>query len=199
MSRRQLLLVSVLLWGQAAAAAEILRLDIVRHGTVYELALDARLATPVSRVMALITDYEHLSEINPDLREVEVLRPGPPTRVRMLSEACFWLFCYRLTHVEDFSRLPDGLEAVIVPELSEFRSGRVSWHVHAEGTGTRIYMHARLEPDFLVPPVIGPVMIRSGLRRMAGQTVTALERYGRQGPRSGTSHSPDSPASSPLR
>ncbi len=189
---RYLLLVPTLLWGYCLPAAEVLSLKVVQRGPVYELELDARVAIPASTVLALITDYPNLPEINPDLSAVEVLRQGPPARVRMLSEACFWLFCYRLTHVGDFQPLPDGLKVVIVPGLSEFRSGLVSWHVHAEGGGARVYMRARLEPAFPVPPLIGPLLIRSGLRRMAEQTLIALERRGLQGPRSGTSHSPGS-------
>ena len=194
---RSLLALVMALWVGSAAAAEVLSLEVVHRGPVYELELDARVAIPASTVLALITDYQHLPEINPDLSEVEILRQGPPTRVRMLSEVCFWLFCYDITHVEDFEPLPDGLEAVIVPELSEFHSGLVSWHVHAEGEGARVYMHALLEPAFPVPPLIGPLLIRSGLRRMAEKTVTALERRGLQGPRSGTSHSPGNPVRLP--
>ena len=169
----------LLFWQIPLQGAEIESLELQEQAGRYRVQLVALMDRPRELVMRLITDYRLLPRINPYVVEARTI-PGaspPAQRVALLSEGCLLLFCRRLHHTQDFSRQRWVLVAVMVPALSDFRSGLLRWSLEApDPRHTRIRMVAQLEPDFWLPPLIGPVLLRHALQRMALRSVEELER-----------------------
>ncbi len=79
--------------------------------------------------------------------------------------------------LKKFELLPSGdIVAEIVPERSEFKSGRTVWRVCSMGDRSRIEYESTMEPDFFIPPVIGKFMAKKSIRTEVATSFTNLER-----------------------
>jgi len=167
------------LWTPVAQGGEIVSLEVSNAGNRYRVELIATLAQPREKMMHLITDYRLLKLVNPYVRESRPV-PGatpPAQRVLMVSEGCLLLFCRKVRHTQDFTRRGWMLESVMVPSMSDFRSGWLRWWLELTADGnTRIRMQAEVEPAFWIPPLIGPPLLRHTLRKMAEETIAGLEQ-----------------------
>lgn len=173
---RTLLVCLLCTTGATVQAAEIVSLTTDHDGVLYRLRIEAVVSAPLASVRRIISDYVNLPAINPALREATVLDAGPPTRVRFVTETCFWLFCLKVIHVQDFREDPGGLYAEIVAELSDFRSGWVDWRMKEMVGGSRIVVTIEVEPDFTMPPLIGPYLLRKNMVEIARDSIIGLER-----------------------
>lgn len=160
-------------------AAEIVELETSHRNGEYGLEMTVGLSAPRDRVLDVLTDYATLSELNPSIVEVMVLAADDPdvTRVRTRIKRCVLFYCPELVRVEDVRNTPEGgLNAVLVPALSDFSSGEASWaFVEVDGL-TQVSYQARFRPDFWVPPLIGPAIIRGALEEEARILFENVER-----------------------
>ena len=153
------LLVCLLCLPVCVFAGEVLQSSVELDDGVYRIAVDARIDAAADDVYRMITDYEHLGAINHAIVESRIVDTfGPDShRVQSVIRACILFFCRRVHQVQDIVR--SGRRRVvadILPERSDFRSGRAEWRLEPAGTATLMHFSARLEPAFLVPPLIGP-------------------------------------------
>ncbi len=173
---------TMLLLATSVAAESIDQLEVTHDGTRYRLALSARLDAPAAASYRRFSDFSRLPQIN-DAVEGVILLPGAATgatRVQTIVRVCVSFFCRRLLQVQDIRPLPDpqtmGLEAVVIPALSNLRFGHATWQMSECGTQTCLQFNAELEPDFWVPPLIGSWAIERAMRREAVQTAQGIER-----------------------
>jgi hypothetical protein len=131
----------------------------------------------------LITDYDHLQDINPAVRESRILRTDSPERcrIRVVTRVCVLFYCRNITQSQDMVHLPGYLiEATILPENSDFRRGHAQWRLTAVGDVTLMHFSAELVPDFFMPPLIGPWLIRREMVNQITEIVMIIEaRYHR--------------------
>ncbi len=168
-------------------AAQIGMANAEREGQRYRVHVEARLAAPLDAVRALLTDYPHLGRVNPSIKSSVVLPSATPgiERVRLVSEVCVWIYCKRLHQVQDMRQSGAGvLEATVLPDVSDFRYGYARIALRSVPGGTSFSMRGELEPDFWIPPFIGPWLIKRKLLEEARVTVEQLERLasGRERP-----------------
>ena len=163
----------------AATAGEILASSVTHTDGRYELAIRARINAPGDAVLRAITDYSNLAAINPDIEVSELLgtTPAGVSTVRTVIHVCILVFCKQ---VEQLQRVtyPDAgtIEAVIVPEGSDFRSGFARWQLlPVAAATTELQFTETFEPDFWVPPLIGPWLIQRKLVREVAETVMYIE------------------------
>lgn len=147
----------------AVAAAQVTVNEITRDGDRYEVAFDVRIAAPTDRLIRYLTDYAHYSEYFHSIRESTLLAGTPRAvqRVRLRLRGCVWLFCRTVTFVKDVTAAADGeIRAHIEPRLSDFREATEYWRVTPVAGETRLQYRAALVPDFFVPPLIGPWLLK---------------------------------------
>ncbi len=147
---------------------------------VYTVAFDMQLDADTAQVRALMTDYDHLdrlSDIVTNSRVLDVMANGDK-RIQLDMHACVWIFCRMVHRVQDVTTLEDGdLRTRAVPERSDFSQAVERWHIEATPRGTRIRYNAQLTPNFFVPPLLGPYLIKQAIRRellSAAQHLEAL-------------------------
>jgi hypothetical protein len=180
--------VLALLLMQAATAAEVQEVTVSRDGPRYHVDMRARLAVPAARAYAVFSDYRRLPLINPAVRSATVLGSEPDGDTRLATELhlCVAFFCRELKQVQDMRRFREGdalgLSADVLPQDSDLKFGHARWLMRPCGNGTCLDFSAELEPDFWVPPLIGPWLIEHKLRAQAITTSAGIERLAAQAP-----------------
>jgi hypothetical protein len=97
--------------------------------------------------------------------------------VRTVVNVCILVFCKRVQQLQHVTYpRADTIEAVIVPEGSDFRSGFARWRLASiSALTTELEFNQTFEPDFWVPPLIGPWLIRRKLVGEVAETVMYIE------------------------
>ena len=172
--------VFAVLWllSSVSQAGDILASRVSHEGDRYTLTVTARIDAPLDTVYRSITDFDNLDAINPDIEESQLLTTRPPDtrRVRSVIKVCLLTFCKRVQQVQDVTLLSGhAIEAVIVPEGSDFRSGVARWQLTPSGASTELVFSNSFEPDFWVPPVIGGWLIKRKLVWEVAETARHIE------------------------
>ena len=184
MPNRVLFLLWLALGSVGAQAGEVLVAQVDHDRGLYRLELDMRLDAGKGHVWRLLTDYRNYGQLNDAIRESEILAEhGPGSyRVRTVTRACVYFFCKTVHEVQDVTEVPGRyISASVLPAMSDFRHGVARAYIWPEGGNTRVRILAEVEPDFWIPPVIGPWLISRKLHAEAQETLRNVERL--SGPR----------------
>ena len=172
------LLISLSLFPCALLAGEILDSSVTHDGAVYRLSITARVDAPLTVVYQSITDFTNLAAINPSIEESQILelQGADRQRVRSVIRVCILVFCKRVEQVQDVTLVDSHtVVATMVPGAGDFRAGSARWALMAVGTATDLYFTETFEPDFWVPPLIGPWLIEKKLVREVAETTLSIE------------------------
>ena len=170
-----LLLCAVVPW---LSAGDLTELQVTETGGIYRIRMAMVVHAPAKYVRGVLTDYAHIYRLNPSIIESDILASPEQgvVRVRTLVVGCVAFFCRRVGRVEDVHELASGdLQAAIVPELSDLKSGAAEWRLQREGEHTLVTYRAHMEPDFFIPPLIGSYFVRRNIRKEIMTTFTRLE------------------------
>lgn len=123
----------------------------------YRVALQAVLDAPVDAVAAVLTDFAGYRDLDPRIRESEVLDSTGAGEVllRTRLEICAGYFCRTIDRVERVTRGRASLTAEVVPGRSDLRRGLTLTRWRSAQARTRVVYSAEFEPDFWVPAFIG--------------------------------------------
>jgi Polyketide cyclase / dehydrase and lipid transport len=165
--------------GGLAVAATIRTLDISRDHGRYELTADTFMDAPAEGIFDVLTDYDHFDRISSIYKDSGYLDPdadGTPivfTRV----EGCVLFYCHKMRRVERLEATePSYIRTVTLPEQSDFKYATSEWKLEPEGDGTRVVYKLVMEPDFWVPPVVGPWYLKRTLLQGGTRAITRIER-----------------------
>jgi hypothetical protein len=166
------------------AATTLDHLDVSRQRGRYFMDADARLdATPES-IYAVLTDYadNRFGRIS-SAAESGYLEPDadgtPMIFTRM--EGCVLWHCMSLQSTERLeTEEPYRIKSITIPESSNFRYNTSEWLLEPDGDGTRLIYNLEMEPDFFVPPIVGPWYLKRMLSQHAARIVTRIERFARE-------------------
>jgi hypothetical protein len=160
----------------AAAAATIEVLETAHDEGRYTVSFEVVLTADRDKVWQIMTDYEQLPRISKTIVESRVLKQEDShhQRVGLTLQGCILFFCKTLKRVMNIeARPPQEILMTEDPAHSDFRYAVERWGIMAEGSGTRLNYSAELEPNFFIPPLIGPVAVKYFLRREI--RITAIE------------------------
>lgn len=166
--------------GIPAQAGEVRSVEVTQSGDQYNLDVVMQVASEPAVVWAIVTDYAQLDRISPIIIESQLLesRHDNSQRRKLITDSCVWFFCVKATMVEDIIESGEGtIMATIVPEYSDYSYGQSEWQVRPQpGGGTRMHYRGTLDPDYWIPPLIGPWLIERKLRSEAEQMIRSIER-----------------------
>lgn len=171
----------LLLIGAAQAAAEEPTVSVSRDDDLYSVQMQARLSMTPALVHQTFTHYENLPRINPAIEQVQLRAGGAPaTRLYTQVRVCVAFFCKHIHQVQDIrTSIENGayaLDALVLPAESDLKRGAAHWRITPCGVGSCLSFNAQLEPDFWVPPLLGPWLIERKLEQEARITVSGIER-----------------------
>jgi len=160
------------------ASADSVLVDVSRGvGNTYKFNMQFVANAPASRVIEVITDYQNLTELNSLIKSSRLL-PSPEQgidRVELITEGCMLFFCKKIRRVEDV-KVEEGLgiTSVIIPSLSDFKSGDTQWTFTAQNQNTVVTFQASMVPDFWMPPFVGPYMLKKQLHKQLRYTANKI-------------------------
>lgn len=175
-------------WAMSAMALEIERIELDADRGVYRLDAASVIDAPPHFVYAILVDFDNFYRLTDGIVETRRLPPGLMGYERAYTrvETCVLFFCRRIEKVDLVSATPnEALLTTAIPEESDFRIYVASWRLTpgpAEDQ-TRVAYAATMDPDFWVPPLIGPWAIERKLRQTAEQMAREIERLYQTGGR----------------
>ncbi|MFV9615814.1 MAG: SRPBCC family protein [Gammaproteobacteria bacterium] len=160
-------------------ANEVTEFEVTEEKGVFHIRASVVVHVPAKYVRAVLTDYVHIYRLNPSVVESEVLtsQDDNVTRVRTKVIGCVVSYCTEIERVDDVRVLASGdIQAKIVPQSSQFKSGVALWQIRPMGENTLLTYVAEMEPDFFIPPLIGTSIVKDKLQDEVMISFTALER-----------------------
>ncbi|MEZ5444895.1 MAG: SRPBCC family protein, partial [Gammaproteobacteria bacterium] len=123
----------------------------------------------------VLTDFEHLSEFVPDMRSSRVVSaPGEPLRVEQQGVARVLFFERRIDVV--FAIDLDPLRSVRFHAV-DGNLRRMAGHWRLSGRdGCHIEYRALSTPEFWIPPLIGPALMRAQVRDQFNGVLKEISR-----------------------
>lgn len=145
----------------------------------------------IDETYEVFSDWDLATEFSSAIVEARNLGPDELGRTGFYirNRGCVLFFCKSLVREGYFeSESPRLLQAFTDPEKSDFRFCEESWEFAEQDGGTRIRYVLNFEPDFWVPPAIGPYMIKRKLKSDGGDALDRIEVMARErGAASGSS------------
>ena len=169
-----------------ATAVTLEQAEIRFRGNSYHYRFSARLEARPEAVRAVVTDYDRLARINNDivLSRVLVRYDEASLKRQLLMKHCVLVFCFDLDFVERVDFLSNGdITTRVIPGEGNFLHGDTVWRFEALPDGaTRVTMEGDQEPDFFIPPVIGPLIMKRTFLREISETNERIETLARDEP-----------------
>lgn len=179
--RRGLAALALCAAGAAAAAGSVLeRVEVTRNAERYLLEGEVVIRAPRASVYAVITDFEHLAELDDGIAESRVVErlDDRTTLVYTRLNGCVIVFCREVERLERVERVSDSeIVAHSIPDDSgdiAYSSSR--WLLSTEGDTTRVVYATEIDPAFWIPPLIGTAVVRKVLRDRVRATLGNLEQ-----------------------
>jgi len=166
-----------------ANASQFVLLEVNQQADIFIVHVEMNFEAPAERVRSILTDYENLDRLNASITSSEIIGASQNGIVRVLTRFsnCVLFFCMDIQKVEDISEDEHGrILVVMVPDSSNFHSGQTSWQVLSTGSGSRVILHANLEPDLWLPSWLGSTIIKNTLRREIQESFDNLECLARR-------------------
>ena len=170
----------------ALGAADIRLLEVEKEDDAYVFGSLTFLQASPEAVFAVLLDYDQYPRISGVYKESRYIEPAEDGRPRVYTraEGCILWVCRELIKTETLHVTPHShISAVVESAGSNLSSGRTDWWLEAEGEGTLLHYRMSLTPDFWVPPLIGPLVIRIALKRAGSRAVLRLEGLALERPR----------------
>lgn len=165
-----------------AAAATVVNADVTHAGGRYIVTFDVRIDAHSAEVRRHLSDYAHYTRLSDSITESRIVRVYSPTHVRVAVrlDSCILIFCKVLNVVREVETLDNGdIVTEVDPAESDFSEARERWHISEDTGATRLTYAAELVPSFYVPPLIGPWLLKSRIRRELRTTAERLESLAR--------------------
>ena len=191
--RKSLLLVAIgVCYISASIAATLRNVDVSRDHDRYRVVADTHLDASPEAIYKVLLDfdndrYQRISEIYKESSYLPPDRDGTPlvyTRV----EGCLLLYCKSMRRVERLEVVtPKFIRSRTVPERSDFKYTLSEWRFEPEGDGTRVTYLMEMEPNFELPPFVGPWFLKRTLLQGAPRAIEQIELLAQQEQRTAAS------------
>ena len=165
-----------------ALAFDFIDTEVTEDNGIFHIKVSAVIEAPPEYIRYVLADYAHVYRLSPAIIESEVLPTSPSgeKQVRTRLLLCTSVFCTEAERVDTVRMLKSGdLAAEIIPELSEFKSGKASWKITPMDGHSYLVYEAILEPDFFIPPVIGTHLVIQNIRDEFTTTFIRIEKIAR--------------------
>lgn len=165
--------------------ATLKSVEVTRERGRYHFVADTHLDAAPAAIYQVLLDFDNdrYSQISEIYKESGYLDPdsdGTPlvyTRV----EGCLLLFCMSMRRVERLEIVtPQLIRSKALPERSDFKYSTSEWTLAEEKGGTRVTYRMEMEPDFWLPPFVGPWFLRRTLLQGGVSAVERIEQLAQQ-------------------
>ena len=170
----------------ATAGALEVNTDWIAKSGVAQVQVDFSLPLTSGEVLNVLTDYEHMHQFVPDIYSVKLIHADENHKLLELKGAVEFFFIeFPIEVVMDVTFLPNGV--VYLQSVSGNLKVQGVVKVSQPGSETQVTYSARLQPAFWLPPVVGPALIGSQIKRQfSGQIAEMYRRHSNAAGAAGT-------------
>lgn len=183
MRRGFILLVMWVLAVNSAGAADLVSLEVDYKDGRYSMESVIWVDAGVDATYEVFSDWDLSTQFSTAIVEARDLDPDEQGRpgFYIRNKGCVLFFCKSLVR-EGYVETKDDylLQAYADPEKSDFRFCEESWEFVEQDGGTRVRYMLNFEPDFWVPPGIGPYMIKRKLSSDGGDAIGRIEEIAQE-------------------
>jgi len=168
----------LLLTVNSVLAGEVISSYVDEDDDHYIIRVDMRVDANLDDVYQHLTDLKNIHKLNNTIvSSVVKYSKGKEHEVEVLTSGCVLFFCTEQIQYQKVKELGNGYIMIhLDPDKSDFRSGQILWQVIAEKNSTRIIFAADFEPDFWIPPLIGPWILTDIFLKESQETIFELEK-----------------------
>jgi ribosome-associated toxin RatA of RatAB toxin-antitoxin module len=171
--QRLFLLALITTWASASASN---RVDVERVDSVVRIDATIHARASAELCYSVMTDFDHLADFLPGLQSSRIVSlPGEPLRLRQVGRSVLG-FPILAVDVTLAVILDPPREFTFMKITGNLRQMRGTWRFTGGTTECAIDYHAEIEPDFWVPPLIGPLLIKQQVRAQAKALVAEIHR-----------------------
>jgi hypothetical protein len=165
--------------------ATLRTVDVSRNQDRYQVVADTHLDASPEAIYKVLLDfdgdrYQRISEIYKESSYLPPDSDGTPlvyTRV----EGCLLRYCRSMRRVERLEVVtPQFIRSRTIPERSDFKYSLAEWTFTAEDGGTRVLYKMEMEPNFWLPPFVGPWFLKRTLLKGAPAAIDQIELLAQQ-------------------
>lgn len=185
MSARYWVLAAAVCSCSLAIPASLQQVRVEREGRRFHLVADAEMEATATAIYDVLVDYDddRFGQISEIYKESGYLAPdddGTPI-VYTLVEGCLVVFCRSMRRVERLEAIkPRFIRTTALPERSDFKYSQSEWVLVQDGDVTSITYQLTIEPDFWLPPFVGPWYLKRILQRGGIRAVARIEELANQ-------------------
>jgi carbon monoxide dehydrogenase subunit G len=168
-----LLVVLLIFAAGAAAGADT---DVRRTGKTFQVRAMIEAGAPLDLCYSVLTDFDRLADFIPGMQSSRVVSPpGEPLRLRQVgrTELPFSEYSFDVTLAVELDPPREITFERVAGNLQRMQ-GR--WLVAGDDTRCTIDYQAEIEPGIWVPPLIGPLLMRSQVARQIEGLESEIER-----------------------
>lgn len=162
-----LLCLTVLAPPGLAADTDVTDFDVkaVRNGERFDVEASAEFEAGVELAWAVLTDYDHLAEFIPGMKQSRVVsRESQAVVVDQSGEASLLFFTFPIQVRLAIEEQPfDRIESRAIS--GNFRELSGSYRLEKRGKRLLLGYSGRMTPDFAIPPLIGTLLVRNTVAR----------------------------------
>ncbi|MFK7888907.1 MAG: SRPBCC family protein [Gammaproteobacteria bacterium] len=170
------------MWAPAIGClgAELVDVTVEIDQKRYTVQSQVMVYAPIEAVFEVLADYdqfERVSSIFKDSRYIERDDIGNGVVFTQMRD-CVLFFCKTIDRTENIEVTPPtSIVTRAIPEKSDVKYGLSNWVLEEKDGATRVTFRMQMEPDFWVPPVVGPYFIRKFLREGSADAAQRLENF----------------------
>lgn len=160
-------------------AAELRDIVVERDDDLYRLRSTAWFGANQDALYEVLTNYELFRYFTSAIIESRNLEPDDKGRPRYFTrmEGCVLWWCKSFVRVGHLELKPvNDVVAIANPDKSDFKRSYERWQLVPESGGTVLIYEFEMEPDFWVPPVVGPFLIQRALKAGGEKALERIER-----------------------
>ena len=172
----QRLLLACLTGLAVAAPAADIHVEVRRRGETLHVTATAEINGGISRTWRVLTDYDRLAEIVPDLTVSRVIsREGNLVQLEQKGEARLLFLGFPLDVRLAITEYPR--ERIVSRAVAgNFRDMRGAYTLEGSEGRVRLRYTGSMIPDFYVPPLIGTWVLRRNVEATFQALVDEIER-----------------------
>lgn len=139
--------------------------DVGRRGSIFEIRATIEASASIDLCYAVLTDFDRLADFVPGMVSSRIVSPpGEPLRLRQVGRTQLALSDYTFD-VTLAVELDAPREITFRSVAGNLQTMQGRWLVAGDAAHCTIDYQADIEPGFWVPPLIGPLLMRSQVAR----------------------------------
>lgn len=148
-------------WVGAAEPEPNIQLDVVEEGDGYRIDARAKVSVPPAEAWGVLTDFDHMASFLPNLVQSKVTaRNGNLLTVAQqgVAKVAGMSFPYETVRQVELKPFESVKTRLVSGNMKKMNTVTV---VRSDGPGSHIHFSAEAVPDFWIPPMVGPALMRA--------------------------------------